>query len=174
MGCHFLLQCRKVKSESEVAQLCPTLNDPMNYSLPGSSIHGIFQARILEGGAIAFSSQHSLDHRKSKSILQHHSSKASILWHSAFFIIQLSHPYITTGKTIALTRWMFVPKRSPTFQFEERNGTWNALCDPKSYPTYMSHLRETPRFTAALHLSHFSPPDRHRRVESSALSGRVS
>ena len=46
---------QKVKSESEVAQLCPTLSDPMDYSLPGSSIHGIFQARVLEWGAIAFS-----------------------------------------------------------------------------------------------------------------------
>ena len=45
----------KVKSEREVAQLCPTLSDPMDYSLPGSSIHGIFQARVLEWGAIAFS-----------------------------------------------------------------------------------------------------------------------
>ena len=45
----------KVKSESEVAQSCPTLNDPMDCSLPGSSIHGIFQARVLEWGAIAFS-----------------------------------------------------------------------------------------------------------------------
>ena len=45
----------KVKSESEVAQLCPTLHDPMDYSLPGSSIHGIFQARVLEWGAIALS-----------------------------------------------------------------------------------------------------------------------
>ena len=55
MGCHFLLQCMKVKSESEVAQSCPTLRDPMDCSLPGSSIHGIFQARVLECGAIAFS-----------------------------------------------------------------------------------------------------------------------
>ena len=54
MGCHFLLQCRKVKSESEVAQSCPTLSNPMDCSLPGSSIHGIFQARVLEWGAIAF------------------------------------------------------------------------------------------------------------------------
>ena len=53
--CHFLLQCMKVKSESEVAQSCPTLSDPMDCSLPGSSIHGIFQARVLEWGAIAFS-----------------------------------------------------------------------------------------------------------------------
>ena len=45
-----------------------------------------------------------------KSLLQHHSSKASILLHSAFFIVQLSHPYMTTGKTIALTRWTFVDK----------------------------------------------------------------
>ena len=51
----FLLQCMKVKSESEVAHLCPTLRDPMNCSLPGSSIHGIFQAGVLEWGAIAFS-----------------------------------------------------------------------------------------------------------------------
>ena len=55
VGCHFLLQCMKVKSESEVAQSCPTLSDPMDCSLPGSSIHGIFQARVLECGAIAFS-----------------------------------------------------------------------------------------------------------------------
>ena len=45
-----------------------------------------------------------------KSLLQHHSSKASILWHSAFFVVQLSHPYMTTGKTIGLTRWTFVGK----------------------------------------------------------------
>ena len=45
-----------------------------------------------------------------KSVLQHHSSKASILWRSTFFIVQLSHPYVTTGKTIALTRWTFVDK----------------------------------------------------------------
>ena len=54
-GCHFLLYCMKVKSESEVAQLCPTFSDPMDCSLPGSSIRGIFQARVLEWGAIAFS-----------------------------------------------------------------------------------------------------------------------
>ena len=55
VGCHFPLQCMKVKSESEVAKSCPTLNDPMDCSLPGSSVHGIFQARVLEWGAIAFS-----------------------------------------------------------------------------------------------------------------------
>ena len=55
VGCHFLLQCVKVKSESKVAQSCPTLRDPMDCSLPGSFVHGIFQARALEWVAIAFS-----------------------------------------------------------------------------------------------------------------------
>ena len=55
VGCHFLLQCMKVKSGSEVTQSCPTLSDPMDCSPPGSSVHGIFQARVLEWGAIAFS-----------------------------------------------------------------------------------------------------------------------
>ena len=45
-----------------------------------------------------------------KSLLQHYSSKTSILWHSAYFMVQFSHPYMTTGKTIALTRWIFVGK----------------------------------------------------------------
>ena len=55
VGCHFLLQRMKVKSESEVTQSCPTLSDPMDCSLPASSVHGIFQARVLEWGAIASS-----------------------------------------------------------------------------------------------------------------------
>ena len=55
VGCHCLLQCMKVKSESEVAQSCPTLSGPMDRSLPGSSVHGLFQARVLEWGATAFS-----------------------------------------------------------------------------------------------------------------------
>ena len=57
VGCHFLLQCMEVKSESEVAQSSPTLRDPMDCSPPGSSVHGIFQARVLEWGAITFSDQ---------------------------------------------------------------------------------------------------------------------
>ena len=61
VGCHFLLQCMKVKSESEVAQSCPTLSDPMDCSPPGFSIHGIFPARVLEWGSIAFSAQNLWD-----------------------------------------------------------------------------------------------------------------
>ena len=55
VGCHFLLQCMKVKSECEVAQTCLTLHHPMDWSLSGSSVHGILQARVLEWVAIAFS-----------------------------------------------------------------------------------------------------------------------
>ena len=66
VGCHFLLQCMKVKCESEVAQSCLTLCDPMDCSLPGSSVHGIFQARVLEWGAIAFSNQLSYQTQKDK------------------------------------------------------------------------------------------------------------
>ena len=55
VGCHFLLQCMKVQSESDIAQSCLTLRDPEDGSPPGSSVHGIFQARALEWGAIVFS-----------------------------------------------------------------------------------------------------------------------
>ena len=57
VGCRFLFQCMKVKNESEVTQLCPTLSDPMDCSPPGSSVHGIFQARVLEWATIAFSDE---------------------------------------------------------------------------------------------------------------------
>ena len=69
VGCHFLLQSMKVKSESEVAQPCPTLSDPMDCSIPGSSVHGIFQARVLEWGAIAFSGRKMLTQVKLQSML---------------------------------------------------------------------------------------------------------
>ena len=72
VGCHFL-QCMKVKSESEVAQLCPTLHDPMNCSLPGFSVYGIFQARVLEWVAIAFSTLKAINilSPESKNMLSH-------------------------------------------------------------------------------------------------------
>ena len=66
VGCHFLLQWMKVKSESEVTQSCLTLWEPMDCSLPGSSVHGIFQARVLEWGAIAFSNNEILVISKNK------------------------------------------------------------------------------------------------------------
>ena len=69
VGCHFPLQCTKVKSQSEVAQLCPTLSDLMDCSLPGSSVHGIFQARVLEWGAIAFSKLSTAQHQVTEAAL---------------------------------------------------------------------------------------------------------
>ena len=72
MGYRFLLQCMKVKSESEVAQLCPILRDPTDCSLPGSSIHGIFQARVLEWVTIAFS-----DHFEVCTIVVSYSSRGN-------------------------------------------------------------------------------------------------
>ena len=83
MGCHFLLQCMKVKSESEVVQSCPTLSDPMDWSPPGCSVHGIFQARVLEWGAIAFSVQRT-------SILLRRNSRKLVLFLAAFLSLSLS------------------------------------------------------------------------------------
>ena len=70
VGCHFLLQCMKVKSGSEVAQSWPTLSNPVDCSLPGSSVHVIFQARVLEWGAIAFSVRWRLVTQKNESWLE--------------------------------------------------------------------------------------------------------
>ena len=69
VGCHFLLQCMKVKRESEVAQSCPTLCDPIDGSPPGSPVPGILQAKVLEWGAIAFSDK--LCYHSSNSLKQH-------------------------------------------------------------------------------------------------------
>ena len=68
-----------MKSESEVAQLCPTLCDPMDYSLPGSSVHGIFQARVLERGAIAFSRVNFLENNKDQNLEKEKSAMALTL-----------------------------------------------------------------------------------------------
>ena len=73
-----------------------------NFS-PSNEYSGLISFRIDWFDLLAVQGTH-------KSLLQHHSSKASILWHSAFFIVQLSHPYMTTGKAIALTKWTFVGK----------------------------------------------------------------
>ena len=88
VGCHFLLQCMKVKSESEVAQSCPTLCGPMDCSLPGSSVHGIFQARVLDWVAIAFSEANPkcpeiLPCQKERSP---HLDKSSELWLLPYYI----------------------------------------------------------------------------------------
>ena len=85
VGCHFLLQCMKVKSEREVTQSCPTLSDPMDCSPPGSSVHGIFQARVLERGAIAFSKERPGDHHLSPILTApvpvSHGKRLSLPWY---------------------------------------------------------------------------------------------
>ena len=117
-----------------VTQSCPILCDPMNRSTPGLPVHHqlpefththviesvmpsshliLFRPLLLLPSIFpsirVFSNESSLRIRTLKSLLQHHSSKASILRRSAFFTIQLSHPYMTNGKTIALTRWTSSP-----------------------------------------------------------------
>ena len=91
VGCHFLLQCRKVKSESEVAQSCPTLSDPIDCSPPGSSVHGIFQARVLEWGAIAFS-DFSLQVRKNEGFFVSPSVLTNLQKSIAF--LQITNEYL--------------------------------------------------------------------------------
>ena len=88
VGCRFLLQCMKVKRESEVAQSCLTLSDPMDCSLPGSSTHGIFQARILEWGCHCLLRDAILSFGKSVSFLNYHLLKHMTLrfYHFLFLI----------------------------------------------------------------------------------------
>ena len=96
VGCHLLLQCMKVKSESEVALSCPTLSDRMDCSLPGSSVHGIFQARVLEWGAIAFSR---------KTVLLTH--KTNLLW--CFHIFKNIYPSVQFSRSVvsdSATPWI--------------------------------------------------------------------
>ena len=88
VGCHSLLQCMKVKSESEVAQSRPTLHDPTDCSPPGSSVHGIFQARVLEWGAIAFSNR-----------------RYSVLIYNVFYTYCLNRLYSVNSTFIYFGKW---------------------------------------------------------------------
>ena len=93
VGCHFLLQCMKVKSESEVAQSSPTLSDPMDRSPPGSSIHGIFQARVLEQGARAFSKKHAtLSQIRNKELFIHCAVLSRSVMSNSFYPMDCNPP----------------------------------------------------------------------------------
>ena len=95
VGCHFPLQCMKVKIESEVAQLCPALCDPMDSRLPGSSVHGIFQARVLEWDAIAFSNNtHRLLYISTNSYPERNSARYTI---QSFIPLALLNPNFVPG-----------------------------------------------------------------------------
>ena len=91
VGCHFLLQCMKVKSESEVAQLRPTLCNPMDCSLPGSSVHGIFLARVLEWVAIAFSNVWIWANVKHLRCFFTLNPIICLFYHHFFFILKFTH-----------------------------------------------------------------------------------
>ena len=80
VGCHFLLQCMTVKNESEVAQLCLTVSDPMDCGPPGSSVHGIFQARVLEWGAIAFSARYAGEYLRTISVTSQNCWDSQMGW----------------------------------------------------------------------------------------------
>ena len=108
-GCHFLLQCMKVKSESEVAQLCPTLSNPMDCSLPGSSVHGIFQARVLEWVAITFSRESSQPRDRTWV-----SCIAEILYH-------LSHQGSRAGDKMKTPSW-----QEPGARCCSESGPWSS------------------------------------------------
>ena len=119
MGCHFLLQCMKVKSESEVAQSRLTLRDPMDCSLPGSSAHGIFQARVLEWGAIA-----SLGNLSTE-------MKIKVL-DTKICVCVLSHVRLFT------TPWT-VSQQAPLSMEFSREEYWSGLPTPGSFPTRGLH-----------------------------------
>ena len=113
VGCHFLLQGMKVRSESEVAQSCPTLSDPMDCSPPGSSIHGVLQARVLEWGVIAFSESTSGQQWLVQPLSWHrgkHSEDILHLWEVVDNVrVPASHP--SEVKFVAFSTWLF--NRSP-------------------------------------------------------------
>ena len=123
VGCHFLLQCMKVKSESEseVAQSCPTLSDPMDYSLPGSSIHGIYQARVLEWGAIAFS-ENTVYHRPT---LNNIDPENYIYAERLFFM-----PWSLTQNTVTGLPWVAPSVTSPSWVFlkHSKQLSFSGLC----------------------------------------------
>ena len=116
VGCHFLLQCMKLKNESEVAQSCWTLRHPMDCSLPGSSIHGIFQARVLEWSAIAFSK-----HPKIQSLVAF-----KVTWNIVFFSHSIAFLLIFfLGSVIVLSN----KKESKWSKAEMEGGERDKVCD---------------------------------------------
>ena len=116
----------KVKSESEVAQLCPTLSDPMDCSLPGSSVHGIFQARVLEWGALAFSE---------KGLVRHYGSNESI----NPVVLKLSWPIrITCGAPVLASLVAQTIKNLPAIQETQVPGLGRSPGEGNGYPLQYS------------------------------------
>ena len=123
VGCHLLLQCMKVKSESEVAQSCPTLSDPVDCSLPGSSVHGIPQARTLEWGAITFSAVTANIPKRNRSTC------LFTRWVVAWFMTHSIKP-IRSSKKKKKTRYYMLPNQR-IYDFLsscQRDWTWVESC----------------------------------------------
>ena len=118
VGCHFLLQCMKVESESEVTQSCLTLSDPMDCSPPGSSIHGIFWATVLEWGCHCLLRWQSLDLSISLQMAQFHSFYALLSLPSRFSCVRL-----------CATPWTAAYQASPSMGFS-RQEHWSGLPFP--------------------------------------------
>ena len=125
VGCHFLLQCMKVKSESEVAQSCPTLSEPMDCSLSGFSMHGILQARVLEWGTIAFSDLFNSSHHLQLS-MRALLKKQLLLLLSRFSHVRLCATPQTAAHQASLSlgfsrqeHWSGLPFPSPTHESEK-------------------------------------------------------
>ena len=139
MGCHFLLQCIQVKSESEVAQSCPTLSDPMGCSLPGSSVHGIFQARVLEWGATAFSTN-----------AKYVNPCFSLL--CSFFAFPISRPSLTGDLASQLVFW---PLQSPihssyTLGPDEQTSSAPLIPGVPHFSKAFNTTEESPRYQHCL------------------------
>ena len=102
--CHFLLQCMNVKSKSEVTQSCLSVRNPVDWSLPGSSVHGVFQARVLEWVAIAFSESSILQEKKKKEWQR----LASGSWNHSFFLFLLPTSYTTLPSLLwtVMAQWL--------------------------------------------------------------------
>ena len=131
VGCHFLLQCIRVKSESEATQSCPTCSNPMDCSLPGSSTHGISQARVLEWGAIAFSKYiHRYMQLSPQSILFIYLWPCSMV--CRLFILQPEiEPMPPAGEVQSLNHW--TAREIPTINFRI------FLSPQKRNPIYFSY-----------------------------------
>ena len=135
VGCHFLLQHRKVKNESEVAQSRPTLSDPMDCSLPGSSVQGIFQARVLEWGAIAFS-------KKKKKDIQIY--KADLCLPRGWGDAGRKHQEFGIRHYKRLRRWWMNEARNYKSKWNRR-GSLGSCCTPHSVNVtdcFLSKLQE--------------------------------
>ena len=130
VGCHFLLQCMKVKSESEVAQLCPTFSDPMDCSLPGSSVHGIFWAGILEWGAIAYFLV-----RPYSRILRNEGSVTILLqFEFLFWLLLAIWPWAQCIVSLCLS--FFMHKRGTTIGLDkELSRGWNEIMCKRAFKT---------------------------------------